>query len=448
MRKKIVLGLSVAIISTIYVTGYLITSNKTGPRTFINGSNVSIMSVDEVVKSVEEQSSIKELKIISDDKEFISIDSKDIEYRLSSYEGINNIIEDRRNIFWPLDLMSDKNHELEYRFEYDDNKLAKIVADSEILDSKPANASLVYSESEESFIIEPHSYGVELTSEELLALINDAISNGEDTLDISESLVHPEILDDNSGLVRAREDSNDYSDVVINVDLGNEEIVINKDIIKEWIIFDKEKASFKRENIRDFVIDNISKHDTFGKEREFRTTSGETKIISEGAYGWLTHRSDTVDKIIESIMSKKDTTIEPAYSYTAVTRGSSDIGSSYIEIDIDNQMVYLYSKGELKVESKTVTGNPNKGFSTPRNRIDPITYKTTNAVLRGPGYASPVEYWMPFNRDVGLHDASWQSSFGGELYKSRGSRGCINLPLSSAEQIYKLAFEGMPVIVH
>jgi lipoprotein-anchoring transpeptidase ErfK/SrfK len=56
---------------------------------------------------------------------------------------------------------------------------------------------------------------------------------------------------------------------------------------------------------------------------------------------------------------------------------------------------------------------------------------------------------MPFNGGVGLHDAdSWRSSYGGSIYKTNGSHGCINLPLSAAKTIYETVSAGWPVIVY
>ena len=46
-----------------------------------------------------------------------------------------------------------------------------------------------------------------------------------------------------------------------------------------------------------------------------------------------------------------------------------------------------------------------------------LKYKEADAVLRGDkqedgsyGYEQPVDFWMPFNGGIGLHDASWRSS--------------------------------------
>ena len=77
-----------------------------------------------------------------------------------------------------------------------------------------------------------------------------------------------------------------------------------------------------------------------------------------------------------------------------------------------------------------------------------MTYTTTDAVLRGEDYATPVKYWMPFAGDVGMHDASWRKSFGGNIYKTNGSHGCINLPTSVAKTIYNTIEKGWPVLVY
>ena len=88
-----------------------------------------------------------------------------------------------------------------------------------------------------------------------------------------------------------------------------------------------------------------------------------------------------------------------------------------------------------------------KGYGTPVG-IYGITYKERDATLRGEGYASPVSYWIPFNGNVGMHDASWRGSFGGEIYLRGGSHGCVNLPVKKAEKIYEYVEKGEPVIVY
>src|SRR5699024_3420396 len=108
---------------------------------------------------------------------------------------------------------------------------------------------------------------------------------------------------------------------------------------------------------------------------------------------------------------------------------------------------YFYKEEKLLVESDFVSGNVARGYTTPPGAY-PLTYKERNATLRGQGYASPVSYWMPFNGGIGMHDASWRSSFGGTIYKTNGSHGCINLPYAAAKTIYENISKGMPVLCY
>ena len=77
-----------------------------------------------------------------------------------------------------------------------------------------------------------------------------------------------------------------------------------------------------------------------------------------------------------------------------------------------------------------------------------LTYKQKDAVLRGANYTTPVKYWMPFNGNVGMHDASWRQSFGGDIYLENGSHGCINLPVKMAEEIYGYMEKRFPIVCY
>ena len=55
---------------------------------------------------------------------------------------------------------------------------------------------------------------------------------------------------------------------------------------------------------------------------------------------------------------------------------------------------------------------------------------------------------MPFNGNVGMHDATWRNKFGSNFYKYSGSHGCINLPFYVAENIYGYIEKGTPVICY
>ena len=47
-----------------------------------------------------------------------------------------------------------------------------------------------------------------------------------------------------------------------------------------------------------------------------------------------------------------------------------------------------------------------------------------------------------------MHDATWRRTFGGDIYLTNGSHGCINLPKKAAGKIFEAVEKGFPVITY
>ena len=98
------------------------------------------------------------------------------------------------------------------------------------------------------------------------------------------------------------------------------------------------------------------------------------------------------------------------------------------------------------MDTPIVSGNPDiEGCGTPTGCYA-LDAKESPAVLTGEDYEANVTYWMPFAGNVGIHDATWRTEFGGNMYQWDGSHGCINLPPKVAAQVYGNAYKGIPII--
>ena len=122
------------------------------------------------------------------------------------------------------------------------------------------------------------------------------------------------------------------------------------------------------------------------------------------------------------------------------------VGNTYVEVNIGKQRMWYYKNGKLLVETPVVTGN--KGSNDTPKGYFTMYQRARNTTLVGPGYASPVDYWMAFSGGCGIHDASWRSEFGGSIYKGNGSHGCVNTPYNAVKTIYNNSDYGTPVIVY
>ena len=195
--------------------------------------------------------------------------------------------------------------------------------------------------------------------------------------------------------------------------------------------------------IEDFVSELHSRFDTTTDSYTFTTPDGETsKTVPYKTFGLTLKDSDEVEAINEALDSKTSVT-----NRSPVMSGYEDIGDDKILISIDDQHVWVYFDGELWNESDVVTGRQNV-HDTPTG-VFYITECINGKYLRGADYKTWVNKWMRLtNSGIGLHDATWRSSFGGNIYTYNGSHGCINLPKKFAYDLYEHAYVGLPVIIY
>ena len=117
-----------------------------------------------------------------------------------------------------------------------------------------------------------------------------------------------------------------------------------------------------------------------------------------------------------------------------------------IEISIEDQRIDVFDGNMLIISAPCVTGT-NNDHDTPTGSYY-VYAKQNGATLTGADYSVDVDYWMPFNGGIGIHDATWRSYFGNDIYLTNGSHGCINVDHDTAEEIYNYISEGTNVTVY
>ena len=240
----------------------------------------------------------------------------------------------------------------------------------------------------------------------------------------------------------------DLAGVTVTYQFGDQSEVLDNDRILSWLKEQEDGSiAIDEQQAKAFVKELAEKYDTAYTHRTFHTTAGRDIQITQGDYGWRIDQEAETKHLLELLAAKQSAVCEPIYAQTAAVHAQNDWGTTYVEVSLTDQYLWLYKDGKCILESYFVSGNPNRGHATPKG-IYGLTYKTRDAMLSGQGYDSKVKYWMPFNRNVGLHDAPWRKTFGGQIYKSNGSHGCINLPPANAAKIYENVDKNTPVIVY
>ena len=216
-------------------------------------------------------------------------------------------------------------------------------------------------------------------------------------------------------------------------------------IIKDnQIIVDPDKKTSYEKSIDKLLETNLKEYDTIGSARNFTTANGNMITVSGGTYGNI-FSSDKETQYISALFDEFGHEENRTPIYTKEM--PYDIGTTYIEVSISQQHVWYFKNGELIMDTDTVTGTQGK-HDTPKG-IYYISERINGKYLRGADYTTWVNKWMRLtNSGVGLHDAYWRKSFGGSIYKTSGSHGCINLPKSFAYKLYDETYVNMPVIIY
>jgi len=239
-----------------------------------------------------------------------------------------------------------------------------------------------------------------------------------------------------------------YVKAKITYIFGSESETLDGNTINKWLSVDEDlEVVIDKKAVMEYVQGLSKKYDTVGAARNFKTSIGKIVEIKGGLYGWRINRPAEAKALIENIKLGEMLEKEPIYTQRALSRDENEIGNTYVEINITRQYLWYYKDGKLITRGAVVTGNPNKGYSTVLGTYM-LNYKQKGATLVGPDYEAEVTFWMPFFGNIGIHDASWRYSFGGDVYKRNGTHGCVNVPFNLAKKIFDNIEAGTPIICY
>lgn len=240
-----------------------------------------------------------------------------------------------------------------------------------------------------------------------------------------------------------------YRRLQLTIRIGDPKTVLSAaDLLEYTAITEDHQLVTDSEAFTALVQKLADQYDTQGHPRTFRTSYGTEIILYKGDFGWKLNMEKTAQAIAEAVKTNSRATVEPVWSHKGASfEQGNDIGDSYVEVDLTNQKVWLYVDGVQILETDCVTGTYGTDRQTPGG-VYSVYYRQSPDVLEGPGYSSWVQYWMAFNGGIGLHDANWRSTFGGDIFRYDGSHGCVNLPTEAAAKIYEVAEIGFPVVCY
>ncbi|WP_455719018.1 L,D-transpeptidase family protein, partial [Anaerosporobacter sp.] len=367
--------------------------------------------------------------------------------------SLEDLIEKQSPFKWFTAFGKKAEYEFSSMVSYDEEKLKQKINELDAFDPaifvEPENAH-ISDYTEDGYTIIEATQGTKLKTQKVINYIEEAVSGFEENISLEDldCYVKPTVASDDATLIALRDTLNQYTSTVLTYHFGDVTEVLDGSTIHTWLSVDEDnQVVLDEEKVKDYV-DYIGKnYNSFGRKRTFKTSYDKTITIVGGDYGWWLNRVAERQEIIEAIKSGTQAVKQPNYYQTAQQYGSDDIGNTYVEINLTAQHLFYYKDGKKITESDFVSGNVSRGHATPVGTYG-ITYKEREATLVGEDYETPVQYWMPFNGNIGLHDANWRTDFGKDIYLTKGSHGCINLPPKVAKLIYENISKGTAVVCY
>ncbi len=423
---------------------------------FLNGTLIDEVDVSGMtIPELEEQIGKYSLRVIERQADGTTLEEEilgsEIGISYVSTEPLEDVLRGQNRYLWFL------KHDADYRTDappfYEETALEQKIdalrGFQRDFVKAPTDAYISDYVSGSGFELIAETKGNRLNREKTIEAIKAAVSGLEKQVNLEEAGCYeePRITSEDAGLKDTYAKLQNYVNTAITYTFGEEREVLDADTVAGWIVRRGNRAELDPELVKAYVNSLRKKYDTVFHKRKFMTSYGEEVTVEQGDYGWWMDVGQETEELMGLLERGEGGERIPVYRQTAASYNSPDYGDSYVEINLTAQHLFLYQNGECVLESDFVSGNPGRGNATPPG-IYGITYKERNATLNGETYSTPVSFWMPFNNNVGMHDATWRSEFGRNIYMTNGSHGCVNLPYAAAQEIYGYVEKNTPVICY
>ena len=454
---SVVTGLVILLLGLCYIGLAVYYQDGFSYGTYINGVYCTGKSVSQVNEELDREFKENTAFTIVINGTTKQIELDDISYSFDFAKPLNVYLEQQNSYLWIEHLFESKEGiTLTPDGVYDYAAFEKAYSSLHLFDSNlPETVSCILTE--DGYVIRDGKQNV-YDEEKVIQLLTDSLLEGIlivdlDSMDCQKNLSYTE---EEQQLLSLFEKIDSFQNRNISIRFGDEIRTISKrelaDVLKcnesNYPYLNSEQMlEIDEEVVNELANQIASEYNTYGNHH-FINHAGIEVYLSKGNYG------NEIDEKKESqwlfaTLSGTEQTVEhePEFIHTANYLGKDDIGDTYIEISISEQKMFYFENGEIVLETDVVTGNTGRNHGTPQ-KVCYVYGKQEKRVLRGPGYASFVNYWVPVSGNIGIHDAPWRDEYGGEIYKTNGSHGCINTPYDMMQQLYEMVEIGTPVIIY
>ncbi len=426
--------------------------------TWINDTYCTGMDVTAVNQSLIDATEDYILTIEEQNGKQETITGEQIDYAVD-YTSALNEIKNRQNPFnWGYYYFYPVNVQLKPQISYDAELLEHVCEELKCYQLEALNGKLApkIKKSPDGYVLKDHRVEI-IDPKKTSELIRTAIEEGNTTLSLSEQECYymPELSAEEEKTYDLWSKIEKAQSAQIALRDGALELILDGGKISDWICVDEkgdfllknDALTFDEEKINAYTDEIAQMFNSKGNVRTWTRDDGKVVTIHSKGKGYIVDREAETAQIFSALERGSKIGRKPIYSQVGEPREEIDMGNTYIEVDMTAQKLYYYKNKKLALSTDIVTGNLARRHDTP-SALCEVYYMQKNRTLHGADYESFVYYWMAVKGNIGIHDATWRDEFGGDIYKTAGSHGCINLPKEKAAALYDMIKIGTPVIMY
>ena len=476
----VVLGLAASFFIIAYFAGFIYFSGHFYQEAAINAVNVSGMNKELAKQTLDNFYKDYVLTIETIDGNQITIDGRDISMQISLRDEFSDCFKKQQAYLWFVNMFSPHEFEISADAKWEDMALSDIFDDMKMLDKKvmvaPKDAYVGVKDGK--FTIVKEVLGSTIDRDKFEAAVRESLSTVMASLVMVDAGCYdlPKVYDTDEELKKELELKNEYAKSEVKLQLDDITLEPGMELYDEVLEKKGDAYEVSQKLVKKYVQSLAKEYNTLDSDRTFTTSFSDKKVKVHGsAFGYELNEEETEKLLYKALTSGKPSTVDVVFDNKGYTLdGENDIGDTYIEVNLSEQKVIAYKNGKKLAEGDCVSGKEATGNGTCiglyaiQDKLSPTVLRgekkpVTKTVTKKKGkkkvkvqettyeyeYESPVTFWMQFNGGIGLHDAAgWRSSYGGSIYYYSGSHGCVNLPYSLAETLYKNYDIGDPVVVY
>ena len=458
-KHYLIIGIAALLLIYLGGTLYFSMANRFLPNTYFSNTKLSLKKANQATNTINQQLNQQTINLNENDQAKGQIKLADAKVNQVADNYTQNQINKQNKLAWPLYLFG--KHNLTQPLVFNDASQNNLTAYTSQLTKKlnvkrqAGVAPTMKIDQQGSVTLSGGKPGNKIDANLLNLNVREAIVKGQNDVNLQKSYLN---YNDKSQVKAISNQVKQINKLKATYEISGEKVQIPNSEMVSWLTVthnedgqptvgvDQSKAQAYLRTLND-------KYATNGAKVTFNSTQRGQQTVPGGNFGWSLATKTDANRLSQNILKQKDFDIKATQKGSGTDLKKGELGKTYVEVDKQAQHMWIYKDGKQVLSTPVVTGKPANDNSTPTG-VFFVWNKQQDTYLKGKNdngskYSSHVDYWMPVDyTGVGIHDAPWQPTFGGDWYLEHGSHGCVNTPPAVMGQVYSLVAMDTPVIIY